>query len=229
MSSFYMALMGSGSLNLIAGMDFTDLGVIDAVNGEYYVNGAPSTIGDIIDLNQFDPVDKIDAGGIRPLEGENAVIVPIAEPLNTTLLTGGYTVVMECLFETNAYVETRVLVAEGGPEPRPYALFSADWDNATDDYIEVWSYNENAIYEFNGIGPASGVQKVAATMTPARQAVCVSGGTVYSHEHPGMGVLSGFVQIRGGGQLTGAPNFRIKKLTFYEPVDDADLPGLTAP
>jgi hypothetical protein len=99
MSSFAQFLGAQFTPGMIASGDFTNIATNNAADGVYTINGSAVAITDIIDLNlpgwvAFDPVQDIDAGGIKPRSGSGRIF-----PLTTTVLADvvpdGFTMVYD--------------------------------------------------------------------------------------------------------------------------------------
>lgn len=217
------AMTINNAFGALASGDFTNIATNNAADGIYTLNGVPCAIGDILapaddDPNNFDPVLDIDVGGIKSrfLGGVSysARIMVIVDPLLTTLLNG-YTVLFEIYCGTADDGSTQITPNNSGFSIDTYAQASLD-------QTKLFAIDATEYLGIHELTP-SAINRIAFTMTDARMAVSVNGGTVHAIES---GCLTGaeLLQIFFG---TGA-NGRLRSFTFYEVVDDAALLTLSA-
>lgn len=208
--------------------DFTNIATNNAVDGVYTLNGTPCAIGDIIDLahpdGAFDPLTDIDAGGMkrRDLGGGSFAdaIIQLKDPLLSQLIDEGFTVVLEGFLPVGVAFNTVTLgLTDDDGAPAPFA--------AVNEFaIECWSYDEvSDLYIEDDLPTLGAANKFAVTMTAGKQSMSLNGGDVHTHAAPGVGPLLDQVYMAIPG---GNADIRLRSFAFYEVVDDADLPALSA-
>lgn len=216
-------LLGLNVNSIIASGDFTNIATNNAADGIYTLNGVPCAIGDILaaadgDASNFDPVLDIDVGGIKSrfLGGVSysARIMVIVDPLLTTLLNG-YTVLFEIYCGTADDGSIQITPNNSGFSIDTYAQASLD-------QTKLFAIDATEYLGIHELTPSS-INRIAFTMTDARMAVSVNGGTVHAIES---GCLTGaeLLQIFAG---TG-PNGRLRSFAFYEVIADGGLSDLSA-
>lgn len=186
------------------------------MNGVYRIAGATVTVGDIVvedeDWGSFDAATHITGSG---LSGGAPVI---AEPLKTTLLANGFTVVV-------VYMPTGTIGSA--------TIEMCD----TPDYIRQWiasvAYDEDEIGSTNSLVYAQGMNvpfspfpdkdaaiTFSATLAPDHSSASVNGGAVETATTVEEASSNNTVGITRSGAS-------IRTMTFYPPQADAALPALS--
>lgn len=220
----------------VASGNFTNIATNNAADGVYTLNGEPAALADIVDFSHqytnFNPATDLDAGGMKPrLDGggnpANTGLV-MKEPLRSLLLDG-FTVVVETFMSTTTQLIVDLYDDEfnfnGQAAIQNYGGYfqRADWTTlGTQNDPPLFGMNT----EFNDLA----VNRIAWTVAADRMALSINGNAARSVSDPD--VLTGTLE---NVQLTYYDNtveegysFRLRSFAFYEPVDDADLPTLTA-
>lgn len=207
---------------MIAGGDFTQTGEADMAGGTYTLNGEPCEITDIIDTahagGNFDPITDIDAGGVKP----NKTFY-IKEPLLSTMLENGFSMVLEVSWTTEVV-----------------SVYSASYDAGENDSIECYWGDPGAgdrltLYAL-GVDtdtwttPADlpiddQVNKLALTYAADHMAASVNGAAIRRIEAPGIDATMAMFYFTFAAP--GGTNARLRSFAIYETVDDADLPSLS--
>lgn len=217
----------------LASGDFTNIATNNAADGVYTLNGSPATIGDIIDLDHpdgaFDPVQDIDTDGIKARDtgggggmGQGRSLIMQAS-LSTALLASGYTAVLE-VFPDDLSAGFFAI-----------SEFSDDWSfdvsSASVDGFTVKQYTESSgsddwslDHPERDLPTADAINKVALTITPTYVSASLNGGPAF--RVTGTTDFGNFDLVRIDTPINlGA---RLRSFAFYEVVDDADLPTLSA-
>lgn len=211
----------------IASGDFTEIATNNAADGIYTVNGEAVAIGDIIDLDHieanFDPVQDIDAGGIKSRDNGDGTFgtrqIPINNPLLTTLLTNGFTLLCEFDVEEDLTLSISChddmgnfdiggTTLNGGPGTQRTIATDKDWNQPTDHD------------QFPIIGQ---VNKFAVTVAADHVSACINGGAVITTPSGGLDPSLASIVFGFGASA----NSRFRSFTFFEPVDSTSMQVLT--
>lgn len=208
----------------VASGDFTAVGEADAAGGVYTLNGAPCALGDIVDLahagSTLNPETMIDANGIR-----TSVNFYLKDPLRSTVLTNGCTLVM-----TADWVDAPIAISAAQFDNAEDQSIQAYWGNgggADSLYVLSYDYVDQTWNDPADLPIDDQVNKLAVTFAADHVSVSVNGEAVRRFEEVGIHAAMvdfyfAFVNLDGDGAG------RFKSFVFYEPVDDADLPTLSA-
>lgn len=213
----------------VAAGDFMNIATNNAADGVYTLNGQTVPITDIIDVGNpngnFDPAIDIDADGIKAREVESedpnfgASRSIILQPsLSASLLAEGYTFVIE------------YFMAEGTVGNFDLIEFSEDFEfdvsSASARHDSVKAYTEQNGNEFapDTAPTLDAVNKLAGTITGTGVSLSLNGAPTF--HSAGTTDLSHFdlVRFETPANLTA----RLRSFAFYDLVDDADLPTLSA-
>lgn len=213
----------------IASGDFTNIATNNAADGVYTIGGVPCAIGDIIDLDHdevnFDPILDIDAGGIKCRDMGGGAFqtrqIPINTPLLTTLLADGFSLLMDFLADDT--VSLGVSVHDNA--------FNMDaGGTSTNDPLGPTTRTSVTDKDFNQIDDTvhypvlSQLNKFAMTVAADRVSASVNGAAAVTVAGPGLDALMANLVMSFAGSEGG----RLRSFAFYEVVDDADLPSLSA-
>jgi hypothetical protein len=209
----------------MASGDFTNIATNNAADGVYVLNGEPVEITDIIDLahpeNIFALETNVDGDGITG--AGTPIAFNITSALTTAMLASGFTIVLEYYF-TGGEMQ---IYCSAHDEP--------DYDfnsSALSEYSEAFPANTRSFvsdkngaktYSVDAPVPAQ-VNKSAFTFTGTHISGSVNGGAVFTKLESALDPLMNTIQIGMGEGAT----CRLRAFAFYEPVDDADLPTLSA-
>lgn len=236
MGQFFAQFGAVSSPAPIASGDFTNIATNNAVDGVYTLNGSPCAIGDIIDLafpdGNFNPALDLDAGGIHPRDtgggGSRETALYLKEPLLSQVLAG-YTAVFEANFASNdvgGFTSTVLVVhAPDYPDYNFDAGLFASWKagGSPIDAVSLTSVLDNNLDFTDKIGSA-GIHKIALTATDSKVVASIDGGAIFTFAEGGIGAACTAFYFNIGGDL----DARLRSFAFYEVVDDADLPSLSA-
>jgi hypothetical protein len=217
--------MGMGMMRhtspIMASGDFTDITTNNVLDGVYTLNGAPVAITDIIDLSNpntiFDPVDDVDAGGLK-INGGGYSGIYLTNALATTMLSAGFTMLVEFYWAPDTTMS--VMVHDNDQNAFSYI------EIYDDDFVRLNSLPDNS--DVTGEMPTEGaVNKLAVTFTDTAITYSLNGLPVHS--------LSGDI-LRPAWTMVGITisrlaaedSARIRVFDIYAPIDDADLPTLSA-
>ena len=202
--------------------DFTNIATNNAADGVYNLNGSPCAIGDIIDLTSpytsFNPATQIDAGGIKTngTIGDHDITLALKDPLNSTIIAGGATFVFEFSWALEAYETMELQACEDGG-PLSYAGGGPSGSSQYGSPISGTSFDDTITW------PA-GINKMAITMTATKIVSSVNGGAIKSAVGTVInGSINGIVMA-----FSASASGRFRSFIVYEPVSDAELPGLSA-
>lgn len=208
----------------VASGDFTNIATNNAADGIYTLNGEACAIGDIIDLDHpdtfFDPVLDIDMDGIKARDAGggnwNGRSLEINTPLLTTLLTGGFTIVLEAFVAADGVIGASLHDSAFNFE-RVGAMDAAD--------VNLNGDNESRSWEIEALNlpVPDAVNKLAVTFLAGSISASLNGGTVAGVTDTILADVDNIVL-----QLNGSENLRLRSFAFYEVVDDTDLPTLSA-
>jgi hypothetical protein len=220
----------------IASGMFTNISSANAADGIYTLNGNPAALGDIIDLSfpdgNFDPGLDLDSNGIMPRPtgggGSRETTLYLKAPLVASILDG-YTAVFSANFASTD---------QGGFTATVLHAACFDYPNYTTqpEVVSQWKENDvppGVVKMFSAIGnetdfggeiSSSGIHKIAITATAEKIVASVDGGPTFSVAEPGIDQVCNGFYFNIGGDLAS----RLRSFEFYEPVDDADLPALSA-
>jgi hypothetical protein len=218
------------SYSATASGDFTSIATNNVVDGVFTLNGVICTLEDIVDLSDpdatFDPDLDIDEGGIAPRDVGGGSFsgrsLSIKDPLLSQILANGCTTVFETFVDdTNT---NKVGMAGGDPPDyllAPEASLSTTPPDAT---LRFGSADQNTLNTFPySIG--GGIQKVAITLLPDGG---MSGSVNGSEVHTSAADFFAPTVVKLYFTLGAAPAGRLRSFVFYDVVDDADLPTLSA-
>jgi hypothetical protein len=209
---------------IVASGDFTNIATNNAVDGIYTLNGEAAALGDIIDLDNdetaFDPVADIDAGGIKAKADNGAArSLAINEPLLSDLLANGFTMTMEMFSGQGVSMELDLFDPS---DFDPFGFF-AYGSEAGD--ISLYSWDGFGLDDNSPI-PQGQIFKFAITATAERMAYSLNGGAAQPLARSG--ITAGMNTIKMAMNANLDRSGRLRSFAFYEPVDDADLPTLSA-
>ena len=213
----------------IASGNFTNIATNNAADGVYTLNGQMVAIGDIIDLahpeNNFDSVLDIDAGGIKCRDDGGGSFLTrqfaINDPLLTTALTDGFTVLCEIDAEEDVSLgischddafnfDTGGVARNVDPSPQEINVSGTDFGTVRD---------------FANFPTMNAISKFALTVASDRVSGSINGSTAITTSPVG-GLDATLANIVFS--LSAGANSRLRSFAFYEVVDDADLPTLSA-
>lgn len=209
--------------------DFTNIATNNAADGVYTLNGAPCAIDDIIDMaspfTAFDPVQDIDAGGIKVRVVEASTFgrtMALKDPVLASMVSNGFTIVCEIF--CSAHTSTDITTSNDGETEyaNQFAVFN---QGTAQDLIALADLTqvEGASDTTAGF-VQDAVNKVAFTVTDVAISASVNGGAVLVLAFPGISLNTVNAYLGMGGDA----NARLRAFAIYEPVDDADLPTLSA-
>lgn len=207
---------------------FTNIATNNAADGVYTLNGTPCAIGDIIDLasewTDFDPVADIDAGGIKVFVDGPSVFgrtMAMTGPLLISI-TDGFTVVYEFFCSADTVVDITAMSDDEVEYAYQHASFRVE---PARDIIGLGDLTQAEEAEDATAGIAqSQINKIAFTVTDEKISASLNGGAVLPLPFAGISVNTSIVYIGMGGDV----DARLRSFAFYEVVDDADLPTLSA-
>ena len=218
---------------LLAGGSFVEIGTSDLAGGSYTLYGVPCALEDIIDLSDpdanFNPELDLDAGGVKPRDvgGGNysGRSLSINEPLLSDIIANGCTAV----FEIYADPATTNTIGLYGGDPPTYsssaeATLRSIFPAETDDAVLRFSAHSGALDQFPIPDLGGGLQKVALTITASGMSGSVNGGAIKTSANVFLDASLTKLYFAVGS----APDGRLRSFAFYEPVEDADLPTLSA-
>lgn len=216
---------GAWAAGQLASGNFTNIATNNAADGVYTINGQMVAITDIIDLNNpystFNPETDIDAGGIKPRDPgggfflENSI--EIKEPLLSSLLANGFTILLECYTDTST-------ISVDCHDPDFNVETSASLSTSTGSGI----YAQDGTFTQSGadLPTEESINKFSATITDTHMAYSLNGAaTVAITAGQALGGAIDQIQLQVSS-ISG--NGRLRAFTFYEVVDDTDLPTLSA-
>lgn len=230
-------LLGLNVNGAIASGDFTQAGMAGFAAGSYTLNGASCALGDIIDLAHgdtvFNPATDIDSGGVHrhSLGGGNYQnsTLWLNDPLLGQILTG-FTAVFDVILNTDVDLSgSRFSVFFEIFDTYDFGaglLADRNSQSPNPDRISVNTADDGgSSTAFDGLIGSDGRHKIALTMTSGKVVFSIDGAAVHSlAPHPGTDPLFNGMDFSIGGSA----DTRIRAFTFYDPVSDADLPGLSA-
>jgi hypothetical protein len=231
MGSFGLPMGASAFSRSLASGDFTNIATNNAADGVYTIDGESVAITDIIDLSSpvaaFDPVRDIDAGGIKvwaeDLGGGTTAwhgrVLPIKEPLLSTLLGSGFTVVVEGYWPNAAGDVGDIYVFLQNADQSVYSYVEMK-PNVTD----IYAIDGNEDFNTSNHVTANAISKVAITVTDARMAASINGGAAIPLESAGISAAITILTLTVAGQT----NTRLRSFEFYAAVADGDLPMLSS-
>jgi hypothetical protein len=216
----------------VASGDFTNIATANAADGVYTLNGASAELGDIVDLaspdTNLDPLVDIDADGIKPkdLGGGNSQGIGFAlgNPLLTQALASGFTALFD--FSGNGEGAT-VSVAVSDGDGNNLAEASMGTTGMGMSYLSANTGEDELQWSANpGWGEAQDnqINRVALSFSDAHISASINGGPARRLDAPGIEPLYTKIVFGTGSMLS----MRLRSFAFYEPVDDADLPGLSS-
>jgi hypothetical protein len=211
----------------LAGGVFHGLADSNLAADRYTIGNEVVSIGDVISLADpalFDPALDIDAGGVKPrdsgfVDGRRLELV---DPIRTTMLTNGWTIVLEVQFETGANFETGACDATNTAASQVWAENLTYLDPVGTVSLQGWDYADY-LSEAGGPQPNQ-LNKLAATVTSSYMSLSLNGGAVKRIEVTGLDATATRVYFGVSGEL----DARLRRFTIYEPQADAELPALSS-
>lgn len=225
--SITSGVSSSGWSAPIASGNFTNIATNNAADGVYTLNGVPCVIGDIIDLDHaettFNAVTDIDAGGIKCPDGGGGSFITrqlaMNTPLLTSLLADGFTLLLEFYVEEKVGASLSVHDDAFNFEAAAISQYTVGFKNTKvqdKDYNEVTdSVHYPALLQEN---------KLAITVAADRVSASVNGAVIVTRAGSGLDASMQSVVI----SFSAGADERLRSFAFYEVVDDADLPALSA-
>ncbi len=204
--------------NLASG-DFTN--IVNAVDGIYTLNGAPVPITDVFNTshpdNTFDPINDIDAGGIKGGTGFFLVDSIVAQ------LVDGFTVVLECYFDRTA-ANARISLNMADPDYNIIAGLQLAGSTSLDriTIATIPSLGDPAI-QHNNLFQTTGIHKIAFTFAANKTVFSLDGGAILSLAQSTLEAATD--RIYFGALNMGTT--RLRSITLYTEQDDSDLPSLS--
>lgn len=225
----------------IGGGDFTVTSEINVVNGAYTLNGQMVALSDLVDCSNpgswFDPVNDIDAGGIKMFvdDGQGGLLGRQIYFTNDLIAAciGGYTIVMEVLAGTD---DCMLDVYSQNVDGSIYSEAGIQWDYIRAEfrqYLYAIPDGSSFLDETNPptsdlpTGSPSTTVKVAITFASDHMAISVAGSAPRNVPSPGVDPSMTMFLFSTNSQH-GDTSGRLRNFSIYEPVDDADLSTLSA-
>lgn len=241
------ALTGVGScgchqqmLAALASGNFTNIATNNAADGVYTLNGSAATIGDIIDLDNenavFNPATNVDAGGIKAIDNGNGtaggIQFEIQPSLCAALIASGFTLVIEYYagsYDTEAfnYPDVSMNVHDAdfllvvGANASDTATPPARTGLTADEGNEFLAWSDNPTWTD---GTALQINRASMSFTDTYCSMSINGDDAHRLTATTLeSAMDGIAFFIGPNLDT-----RLRSFAFYEVVDDADLPALSA-
>jgi hypothetical protein len=216
---------------LVSG-DFMNIATSNAADGIYTLNGAPSTLEAVIDVDNpnatFNPATDIDAGGIKQHDdgagGSISSELYINTPLVDVLLTDGFTCVLDAYFHVPTMDDMAAIVV---------SVFDADYNWEAGASL-VWGLidrlrlksGDGTDFDTPNVVTQNGPIKMAVTITNDGVRASINGGAVISLAGPVFGESPAQIFFSVGGAVES--DTRLRSFAFYEPVEDPYLTAISA-
>lgn len=203
----------------VASGDFTNISTSNIADGIYTIGGSTVMFEDIVDLGSDDTTynpANVDGDGIF-CEANGSQQLALNDPPLTDLLTG-FTVVFDLLLVDAGQINVFV-------HNDDYGLYSSATVGETS--IELGDKDGNTVVNTTGDHLTEGDNKIAITFATDRLSVSINGRAVISGACSPLDVTMSAVAF-GMSMGPGGEDCRLRSFSFYAPVDDADLPSLSA-
>jgi hypothetical protein len=217
----------AAAFEAIASGNFMNIVTNNAADGIYKINGSTVAITDIIDLAlpgwvAFDPVQDIDAGGIKPRNGSGRIF-PLTQAVVQEVVPTGFTIV----YDFYAGADTIVDITTANDDQSEYGYQYARYRTQDgQDIIGLADILNGALAE--NISPAGIVpnadNKIAFVMTPDRIAASLNGGATVSLAAAGISANTTVIALGLGGDA----DARLHGFDLFEVVSNEDLSTLSA-
>lgn len=195
----------------------TDSASINFLTESYVINGVSYTAADIIDKP-----GRVGAGGLEILDEDPDGIVTILGPLLAALVPLNWTIVLEYFEDPIEYFIVPLVIQNEGTE----FVFI---DRVDETAFEVFESSSGSRTVQATADLSAGVHRLAITRTDYHMAISVDGSAVGSSDvfqdiTVYQAAFGGFAE----GGIYSYGGCMIRTLDIMAPVDDSDLPALSA-